>query len=218
MAAIFTLCLVACVGEANAQIPVSSCGPITDTGSYLLTNNLTTSGDCLVVAAGVPNVTLDLNGFTMFGDGTGSALRSDGTLEGLVVRNGTIKNFEGALRLNGNTILIERVTVIRNTGIGLFANESVKVNDSVFVGNNVGLIVGEGSLLVGNIVSFNISDGIVTTGVGGTLINNTSRRNGGIGILVSCPSNIVENTATGNTDVNLVLNGAGCNSNNNVAP
>jgi len=39
-----------------------------------------------------------------------------------------------------------------------------------------------------------------------------------LGISVICPANILQNTATANPGGNLVLNGIGCNVDNNVAP
>jgi hypothetical protein len=38
------------------------------------------------------------------------------------------------------------------------------------------------------------------------------------GIVVSCPSNVINNTAVNNNPANLVLNGTGCSDVNNVAP
>ena len=217
-AVMFAFSLGAYMAEAAAQTPVAACGTIPDSGFYYLTNNLTAAGDCLVVAAGVANVTIDLNNFTILGDGTGSGIRGDGVFEGLIVRNGTIKNFNVGLNLFGNTMLIERVTLIRNTGTGLLAVENVILKDSLITGNDVGLDVGEGSVLIGNIVSFNASDGMRVSGAGSTITNNSFRRNGARGLVVSCPSNVIGNTATGNPGGNLVLLGGGCNNNNNVAP
>jgi hypothetical protein len=53
-------------------------------------------------------------------------------------------------------------------------------------------------------------------GEGSTVIGNTVT-NAEIGFSVSCPSNLVDNTAVINA-TNLELNGNGCNNTNNVAP
>ena len=58
-------------------------------------------------------------------------------------------------------------------------------------------------------------------GQGSTVIGNTVTDTNdlpGIGLLVSCPSNVTNNTAVNNPGGNLVLNGNGCNNTNNVAP
>ena len=59
-------------------------------------------------------------------------------------------------------------------------------------------------------------------GVGSTVIGNTvtgviSEEPNEFGITVECPSNVIDNTITG-SNTNLTLNGAGCNTANNVAP
>ena len=220
VAAVFAFCLLGFTSEATAQTSISNCGPINDPGAYILTNNLVTSGDCLTINAN--NVSIDLSGFTIFGDGTGNGIVSGvNAIEGFTVRNGTVKGFDVGMSLFGNTMLIDHVQLIRNTTKGLGAIESITVKDSTFAGNGIGLSVGQGSVLIGNTVNFNTSDGMqVNTfgGSGSTVINNSVRSNGGMGIVVACPSNIIGNTATSNTGGNLVLQGVGCNSNNNVAP
>jgi hypothetical protein len=101
---------------ASAQIPISECGSIRDSGSYELVNHLRTSGDCLVVAADVTaNITIDLNGFTIRGDGTGVGIRIETPLEGLTVRNGRIRNFNIGLTLLGNAPVLDDLRLIRNT-------------------------------------------------------------------------------------------------------
>ena len=55
-------------------------------------------------------------------------------------------------------------------------------------------------------------------GQGSTVIGNTVTDTTGIGLFVSCPSNVTNNTPVNNAGGNLVLNGDGCNNTNNVAP
>jgi hypothetical protein len=50
----------------------------------------------------------------------------------------------------------------------------------------------------------------------GTAIGNTVTGYG-VGIAATCPSNLTDNTAV-NNGTNLVLNGAGCHNEDNVAP
>jgi hypothetical protein len=71
-----------------------------------------------------------------------------------------------------------------------------------------GLMVGPGSELIGNIVSFNRNVGIVID-VGSTVDTNTVYSNGGVGISVGCPSTLLANTATWNVP-NLSYVGEGC--------
>ena len=56
-------------------------------------------------------------------------------------------------------------------------------------------------------------------GQGSTVTGNTALSTGSllnVGISVSCPSNVTDNTAINNRSANLELNGAGCNNTNNV--
>jgi hypothetical protein len=101
---------------ASAQTPISECGSIRESGAYQLVNNLRASGDCLVVAAdAAADITIDLNGFTIRGDGTGSGIRGDKPFDGFTVRNGTVRNFNIGLSLFGNTFVLENMRLIRNT-------------------------------------------------------------------------------------------------------
>jgi hypothetical protein len=52
---------------------------------------------------------------------------------------------------------------------------------------------------------------------GSTLVVGNTVTGALIGLSVSCPSNVTDNTAVTNA-TNLVLNGDGCNNTNNVAP
>ena len=55
----------------GAASNIYSCGTLSASGKYVVQNDLTaTSGDCLDIAAS--NILVDLNGFTLTGDGTGS--------------------------------------------------------------------------------------------------------------------------------------------------
>lgn len=96
----------------------------------------------------------------------------------------------------------------------------------------IGIRVVNGSV-TGNVVEdcedgIDAFDGVVNgnsvfgtgTGTGinvvGTAIGNTITEYG-VGIAATCPSNLIDNTATGNGK-NLVLSGTGCKNTNNVAP
>ncbi len=158
---------------ADDPAPIDSCATIAAPGSYALVQNLTAAGDCLIIADDF--VTIDLNGWTIAGDGTGSGIASD-ERRGVAVRNGTVTGFEFGINLEGSDARVEEVRAI---------------------GNGVGVIV---------------------AGEGSTVSGNTASENEGDGLVVTCPSNVLENTATGNAGENLVLDGAGCNNFQNLAP
>jgi hypothetical protein len=63
-------------GAQAAPTAISACQPISQPGSYVLTTNIVASGDCLVIALGVDAVTIDLAGFSISGNGTGTGIRT----------------------------------------------------------------------------------------------------------------------------------------------
>ena len=89
--------LAAGPGAAFAANKILSCGTIKEPGSYLLGKNLAATGDCLVVV--VNDVTIDLDGYTIRGNGTGSGILAveNGNI---AVRNGSITGFN-TMNLNG---------------------------------------------------------------------------------------------------------------------
>jgi len=89
------LCGVGSVAVAVCPTQISACGPIAQSGSYVVEKNLTAAGDCLVIRADF--VTLDLGGFVLTGNGSGNGVTNNNVShQGILIRNGTITNFENA--------------------------------------------------------------------------------------------------------------------------
>jgi hypothetical protein len=214
----------------EGPIEIEKCQTISQPGSYKLVQNLTftsSSGICLTITANF--VTIDLAGFTMISSkfpGPGNSTMAIATgkdTNGIAVRNGSISGFGLGVNLEGSNSIVEGVRVgfpcpcevgIAATGIvrnnivdiasapdgsrGISATGLVSGN-YVFMTRSVGMEIGQGSTVIGNTVT---STGSIP----------------GIGLLVTCPSNVTNNTAVNNQGQNLVLNGNGCNNTNNVAP
>lgn len=235
------LSLVLPVPEATAAPrSIRGCQTIGSPGSYVLVRNLTATGDCLVVNA--DHVTIELQGFVMTGNGTGSGVTDNGVPRtGIVLRNGTIRQFETGISfpLNVSTgIVLERIRAVSNTGTGIRVGSKSAVRDcvadsnggngieafdesivsgSTATGNTFnGILVGIGSTVTGNVANANGIDGIIAN-AGSTVSGNTARGNGDNGLDIICPSNVIGNTALANTGINLVALG-GCNSFQNLAP
>ena len=69
---------------------------ITNSGSFYLTTNLSGASGRSGVIVQADDVTLDLNGFTLFGlAGSSNGIVCPNTQSNLVVRNGTIRNWGG---------------------------------------------------------------------------------------------------------------------------
>lgn len=157
---------------------------ITQSGSYVLTNNITSPQTAISVEA--DNVTLDLNGYSITGPG-----KSSGGGVGiysfdkrnLVIKNGTIQNFgydgiafDGASNLDANN---------RITDVNVFNN------------GRSGITSTWGSVTITNCISSdNGSDGISVRL--SNITNCVVARNGGNGISLREGYTISGSTATGN--------------------
>jgi len=209
----------------EGPIEIEQCQTLNNPGSYKLVKNLTATGDCLVIAN--PPVTIDLGGFSITGNGTGTGIGGVSNLQ-TVVRNGTISKFNTGVFVEGT---IEGLQVA-NCAEGLFVGGIVKNNTVQF--NTFGLDVFESSIVTGNLAFANDETGIgvrgaslikgnnvssnkigINVGVGSTLIENIASNNSQIGLNVTCPSNVTNNTAV-NNGANIMLNGNGCINTNNV--
>jgi parallel beta-helix repeat protein len=229
--------LISTAGAQNASpqgpIAISECRKINQPGSYRLVANLTAEGNCLVLTA--DGVAIDLAGFAITGNGTGTAIVSKpAKATGIpqartVVRNGDISRFALATDLSGT---VERLRVTSNTrgisvGVGTVRDNIVQFNESTgirladgivagnfAVANGTGILVEEAGILTGNQAAGN-KIGIDVKGTGSTLIGNIADGNTEIGMRVACPSNLTNNTAIGNGR-NLVLTGKMCRNDGNV--
>jgi len=225
--------------------PIESCSVLDaqSNSSYVLVRNIFSSGqNCLVVNAS--NITIDLRGFSIVGNGNGVGIVANIPVEGITVRNGIVKGFAVGISLGGSGNLVEEMHVDNNTDTGMLLGTSSIVHhviaqgnlnngiivtaagtikDSVlrFNGNNpasVGLSAGSGSTVTGNTIWGSIGTGLFAS-LGSTVMGNSvSDTNPGVGMSIICPSNVKDNTATANTSANLVLTGEGCNVIDNVAP
>jgi hypothetical protein len=229
--------LVSTAGAQNpppeGRIAISQCGKIDQPGSYRLVANLTAEGNCLVLTA--DGVTINLAGFAITGNGTGTAIVSrPAKATGIpqartVVRNGDISHFALAIDLSGT---VERLRITSNgrgisVGVGAVRDNVVQFNDATgirladgivtgnfVVGNGTGIVVEEAGIVSGNQVAGN-TIGIDVKGKGSALIGNIADGNSQIGMRIACPSNLTNNTAIGNGR-NLVLIGKNCRNEGNL--
>jgi hypothetical protein len=221
---------------AAGPIEIEQCQTISHPGSYKLVNNLTFTGHtgaCLTIAAS--SVTIDLAGFTISGPGfpfagggsaAGTGIEASSDTTGIAVRNGSIAGFSGGVALGGGGSIVEGLRVF---GSGCPCTSGIGVASGIVKGNTVldiagfpgqGVGIGATGIVTGNYVTASrVAE--YEVGQGSTVIDNTAVGVPpaiGIGFLVSCPSNVTNNTAVNNGRGNLVLLGEGCNNANNVAP
>jgi hypothetical protein len=202
---------------ASGPIDVNSCGPITSSGSYVLTQNVSASGDCFKIRA--DDVTFNFDGFTATGDGTGAAMVLEGN--GIVVRNGTVRKFgvgisivtHGPVRNLREGAVIERMQVLDMVNFGIGGGFGT-VRDSFMAGNgNTSIALGGGpSIITGNRVVGNARGG-VSAGPGSTVSGNVISYNDVLpfsnGLSVQCPSLVTNNAIVGHT-TNVFTLGVGC--------
>jgi parallel beta-helix repeat protein len=166
-------------GVQAAGRGIGQCSTINQAGSYVLTKNLTAAGDCLVVTADF--VTIDLDGYTIAGNGTGKGISGD--QRNVAVRNGVIVNFAFGILLDSTTggAVIEKVRLFGN-GKGIVCGNSCTITDNTLEQNGDGIEVNEAARIVGNTVgecTTNGGNGIFlgdnSYASGNTVFNNNGR-------------------------------------------
>jgi len=215
LAALLSFCYGANVIEASAAPKaINSCRAVTDSGSYILTKNLNAVGNCLVVEA--DNVTINLDGWIISGDGTGEGITNDGVgRKNIAVRDGVITNFISGIQFAaGSGCIVERVRASQNSLISINAGNRASVRDNNTSGSVFGIFAGPGSLIAGN-VAFDHTNTGISASVGSTVSSNTAYGNDK-GIVVACPSNVIGNTSVNNSSLNYSYSGAGCGNNHNA--
>jgi parallel beta-helix repeat protein len=192
----------AIVAQARPAAPVA-CGALL-TESLTLDQDLICAGTALKVAA--DGITVDLNGHSLRGTGSGFGIDLSGRSDVSVV-NGTIKNFADGIEIShADTSSMEGLTVTGNFN-GVYADFShgLSIHDNVISGNdNVGIVLffaATSAKVVDNRVSKNGSDGIYlgSANDAGYYRGNRVNDNGGFGFQShQSTSTLVENTFSGN--------------------
>ena len=168
----------------NPGFPVE----IDQPGSYRLTSDLTVPSGYFGFVVHADNVTLDLNGFTVFGGGGATA---DGlalyTQKNIEIRNGTVREFSrtGIVAASGgSSVRVTDVRVVSNgaQGIDLQGGGS-RVEGCTAVSNgNIGIKVDNG-LVTGSVMRSNAAWGLAVTNLSGYGNNVITGNNGSEGAI-----------------------------------
>ncbi len=148
---------------------------ITSAGSYYLTTNLTVvgfNGNGISISA--DNVTLDLNGFFISGDGdvNNSGVQVIGPHYNVCVRNGTIRNIGGGAGVyayQAGNCRFEQLLLFGNGEQGISAGMGATVIDCVAQANGfIGIETGNGTVVrhctvAGNGIGIDAANGCVVT-------------------------------------------------------
>ncbi len=176
---------------------------IDSAGTYYLTESLTGSVGFDGITVEVDSVVIDLNGFELVGSpGAGDGIQCFSTQEGLVVRNGTIRDWDDRGIYGRDSCIIENVNVYDNGSDGIFILANSIVRDCVARGNGLeGFDVSSYSSVIDCVARDNGGDGIeVSTGC--EVLRCRSISNGLVGIesaTISSGSEIRDCYAASNT-------------------
>ncbi len=170
---------------------------ITLPGSYYLAGNLTASGTNGAIVISSDNVNLDLNGFALLGNGTGTArgINVPAARKNVVIRNGAVQNWAGGgvVALLASNSVLEKLSATGCSGGSGAA----------------GLGIGTGSLVKDCVSSSNPAAGGFRAGVGTTLVGCTAASNGFNGFNLSNTTTISDCTAYANTVYGIKVFGDG---------
>jgi hypothetical protein len=183
---------------------------ISSPGSYYLAEDIFSIHSEHGIEIDASHVTLDLNGFTVFGNtevGSLDGIHIADERHNVTIRNGTVRDFfqNGIYGTASDGCVVEGVRVINNSLYGIRLRNYSRVKDCMALGNaqNDGITVNAKSVITGSLAWDNGNDdsdaGIRVGADSGTVFACTSSENTGWGIRVGSGSTISSCTARNNT-------------------
>jgi hypothetical protein len=225
---------VALSAPAPAQTQISACPyTITAVGNYVVTRDLTTTGTCITFSPPIIGASLDLQGHSITGNGTGDGivcLASDVQQIGcrnVVVSNGTVSKFGRGVTLVGgyNTVLNMVVQQIGADGNGVsLGGDFGNVVESVVASSNLKAGIAAGSVfdsradnngqlgIQGDVVSGSEADNNGSDGIAGAVITDCKAKNNagtGLSSRIGVAAGIINSEATGNGGNGIFSNDSG---------
>ncbi len=180
---------------ADAQV---ACGE-TITASLQLTADLSCTGTRGFVI-GADKVTIDLNGFTLSGDGGIGDVAIDNGLgfDGVTVKNGTISDFDECISIGGNA----QKNVVSGMRLQFCVNDAIDLNDSDLTkitkttilnsGQGVQILAdGTGNIVEKSFILGSAQHGVQVQGSGNVVQKNQLTVHGGDGVHVTGSANRV---------------------------
>jgi len=213
------------VSLASAQTRISSLPyNINNSGQYYLSTSIVSSGGGITVNASASDVTIDLDGNTITGNGAGYGVLVSGA-KNVEIKNGSIRNFGNGIYADGSQFVrVIDVRAVNNAGMGIFLDNSVGcvIRNSSSNNNQTGInawycliegntannnaengIVAGFSQVIGNITKGNGGDGIQIGGTAGVVKNNSSFDNGQYGLAFINGQNVVDGNSAFNNGTNM---------------
>jgi hypothetical protein len=191
------------VNDANTPGDKTNTFIISQPGSYYLTDNITGAAGKHGVSIQANDVTLDLNGFALIGNGAGLAFVRGVDLPAaqtnVTIRNGSLRNWHGGgIRADTTRLLAEKLTLTGNTfSPGISVGNGSLVRDCVASTNGLGFQGADRSQFVSCISTENSGPGFLVANYV-TITDCTSSRNGGDGIAAGGTYLITRSSSTRN--------------------
>lgn len=190
---------------ADGQIDISySPYTISHSGSYIVVCDITTQQSQNAITILSNNVTLDLNGHTLYGAGTATGginygVYAESTCIYIVVKNGVIRNFRGSgINIAGDNNQILQIRAYTNGMYGIAIGSRGNVTGSIANSNLIdGINTGYGCTITDNCAAYNLGNGILLQ-AGGTVTGNSLSWNTYRGVFASQGCTIIGNTAMNN--------------------
>ena len=197
---------------------------LSDRGSYLLTSELNVPANTDGIVIQNEGITLDLNGFSIFGGGgtTGDGISAPAGARGVSVRNGGVRAMGGnGISLLGEDSLADGLLARGNGEDGIVVGDFSIVRNCRSRENGDDGIVADQSRIESNVVAGNEGSGIISTV--SSISDNVVSENGSFGITATNGSTVRDNTIRSNASYGLhgqTSTGYGGNvlSNNNGGP
>lgn len=148
--------------QVEPRIPIEAPTEITVSDAYYLTCSLGATSGMPAVRIAADQVTLDLNGFAIQGDGTAPGIMVDGAHRGLTIVDGCVHGCTIGLALESAAdVRVANVQVHDNTQDGLVTGERALVRACQAWSNaSDGIQVGESSLVLHCFSGANGDDGV----------------------------------------------------------
>jgi len=202
-------------GKGPLQVKPPKAFPliITQPGSYQLIGNMTVAAATNAIIIQADNVVLDLNGFTVRGNGAVAAgiagiVATPASARSITVKNGSVYAFAGhGISLAGRGHLVADVKAEGNASDGIFVSQASSVEHCTATGNGGnGIETSKACTIKDNVCSTNTVSGI-RAGESCTVLQNTSASNGAHGINADQGSTMVQNTCSENAISGIEMGG-----------
>lgn len=181
-------------------------------GSYIVTAHLVGASSGNGISIHAPNVTIDLNGYTISGNCVGIGIQGGVVgLRNITIRNGNVEKWMMGINLVADNVRLENVNVTDNeeSGIELWGYGNL-IKECIAAGNQGDGIRTRGARIVGCFVWQNGVSGI-SAGIGSLVAENVAWKNHESGILLDYGSIAQSNVSNENGfwGMKTVLNGFG---------